>query len=285
VPEQQQLPPTVMKALLGHELARQRELAGMTQVDVAGVLGGTQQKIAHIEAGRGVKPLDLEALLDHYGADETDRAYAMDLYQEGRRRTKRGAFSTRFRQHLRLLVDMEPTCRTYCTYNSMVIPGLLQTEDYMRALFRVWRPSPTPEQIDRDTTDRLARQRVLDDTDRQFWFIIDEAALRCVTGSPTIMAAQITRLAEAIDRPNIDLQVVPFSVGYYLGRSSDYTIFGYAVRTPVSIVYVEHYDAGGEYISDRKRTDRFLTLWDQQKAAAIGPEQTRRMLLDLASSF
>jgi len=98
------------------------------------------------------------------------------------------------------------------------------------------------------------------------------------------MAAQITWLAEAIDRPNVEVQVVPFSVGYYLGRSSDYTIFGYAVRTPVSIVYLERYD-GGEYIGGRKRTDLFLTMWEHTKAAAIGPEQTRRMLLDLAASF
>lgn len=283
MPEQQQLPPPVMKVLLGHELSRQRELAGVTQLDAAGVLGCTQQKIAHIERGSGIRALELEGLLGLYGSDETDRGYARDLQQESNRRTKRGAFSTRFRQHLRLLVDMEPTCRTYCTYRAMVIPGLLQTEDYMRALFRTWRPSPTPEQIDQDIADRLARQRVLDDTDRQFWFIIDEAALRCATGSTAIMAAQIVRLAEAIDRPNVDLQVVPFSVGYYMGRSSDYTIFGYAVRTPVSVVYVEHYD-GGEYIGDQKRTGRFQTLWDQQKAAAIGPEQSRRMLLDLATS-
>lgn len=283
--QQQQLPPAVMKALLGHELSRQRELAGVTQQDAADVLGCTQQKIAHIEAGSGVKALELDALLGRYGSDETDRGYARDLQKESNRRTRRGAFSTRFRQHLRLLVDMEPTCRTYCSYQAMVIPGLLQTEDYMRTVFRAWRPSPTPEQIDQDTADRLARQRVLDNTDQQFWFILDEAALRCATGSPAIMAAQVTRLAEAIDRPNVELQVVPFSVGFYLGQGYDYTIFGYAARTPVSIVYVEHYDTGGEYIGGRKRAGRFLTLWEQQKAAAIGPEQTRRMLLDLAASL
>lgn len=169
---------------------------------------------------------------------------------------------------------------------SRVLPpilSILQTEDYMRTVFRAWRPSPTPEQIDQDTADRLARQRVLDDTDRQFWFILDEAAVRRATGSPAIMAAQITRLVKMIDRPNVELQVVPFSIGSYMGQGHDYTIFGYAARTSVSIVYVEHCD-GGEHIGDQKRAGLFLTLWEQQTAAAIGPEQSRRMLLDLAAS-
>jgi uncharacterized protein DUF5753 len=217
-------------------------------------------------------------------ADQTDRAYAQDLQGESNRRAKRGAFSTRFSQHLRLLVDMEPSCQSYCTYRTMVVPGLLQTEDYMRTLFRAWWPSPYAEQIDRDTANRLARQRVLDNTDQQFWFILDEAALRRTTGSTDIMKTQITRLIEAIDRPNVELQIVPFNIGYYMGQSHDYTIFGYHTRPPVNIIYLEQHD-GGQYLDDSKRTARYLTLWDQQRAAASGPEQTRRTLLDLIASW
>lgn len=281
---QQQLPPAVMKIVLGNELARQRVKAGLTQDDAAEVLRCTQQKIAHIESGSGIRAIELDALLQAYGADETDRAYARDLQAEGNRRAKRGAFSSRFRQHLRLLVDMEPSCQRFFSYQAMVIPGLLQTERYMRTLFRAWRPSPSQEQIDSDTADRLARQRVLDNTDQQFWFIIDEAALRRTTGSSEIMKEQISRLVEALDRPNVELQVVPFSTGYYMGQGHDYSIFGYDTQPPVSIVYLEQHD-GGAYVDDSKRTGRYLTLWEQQKAAAAGPEQTRRFLLDLAGTL
>ncbi|MGH3972381.1 MAG: helix-turn-helix domain-containing protein [Pseudonocardiaceae bacterium] len=281
---QQQLPPAVMKIVLGRELARLRNLAGVTQDAAASVLRCTQQKIAHIEAGSGVKALELDALLDKYDADQTDRAYARDLQGESNRRTKRGAFSTRFSQHLRLFVDMEPSCQSYYTYRAMVVPGLLQTEDYMRTLFRAWRPSPSAEQIDQDTANRLARQRVLDNTDQQFWFILDEAALRRTAGSADIMKAQVNRLVEAIDRPNVELQIVPFSIGYYMGQSHDYTIFGYDTRPPVNVIYLEQHD-GGQYLDDSKRTTRYLTLWDQQKAAANGPEQTRRNLLDVTASL
>ncbi|HEX5402334.1 MAG TPA: helix-turn-helix transcriptional regulator [Pseudonocardiaceae bacterium] len=283
--DQQQLPPAVMKIVLGHELSRQRKLAGMTQEDSAKVLGCTQKKIGFIEnGGSGVKMLELAGLLDAYGATDADRAYAEDLAVEANRRARKGAFSTRFPQHLRLLVDMEPTCRRLWSSRSMVVPGLLQTEDYMRTMFRAWRPSPSQEQIDRDVTDRLARQRVLDNTDQRFWFIVDEAALRRTTGSPAIMRAQVARLIEVIDRPNVEVQVVPFSVGCYMGQSHDYTIFGYDTNPPVNVVYREHYD-GGEYVGDLERTAAYVTLWEQQQAAAVGPEQTRRFLTDFAASL
>src|SRR6266567_1241303 len=200
------------------------------------------------------------------------------------RRARKGAFSTRFPQHMRLLVDMEPTCRRLWSSQSMVVPGLLQTDYYMRTVFRAWRPSPRQDRIDQDTADRVARQRVLDNTSQKFWFILDEAALRRTAGSPAIMKAQIMRLADTIDRPNVELQVVPFSVGFYMGQAHDYYICGYDTNPPVNVVYREHYD-GGEYVGDLERTSAYLTLWEQQQAAAIGPEQTRRYLLDLAASL
>jgi hypothetical protein len=89
--------------------------------------------------------------------------------------------------------------------------------------------------------------------------------------------------AEAVDLPNVDVQVVPFSAGYYIGQSHDYTIFNFDTKTPVNIVYLESHD-GGEYIDDGKRTQAYLTVWEQQHAAAFGPEQSRRMLLDILDS-
>ena len=283
--QRQQLPPSVMKIVLGHELARQRRQASMTQEDSAGVLGCKSQKIGFIETGTsGVKPLELGALLDAYDVTDTDRAYISDLAEEANHRAKKGSFSMRFRDHLRLLVDMEPTCQRLWSYQAMVVPGLLQTKDYMRTAFRTWRPSPHPDEIDADTRDRLARQRVLDSPGQKFWFILDEAALRRPVGDSAIMRAQVYRLIEAIDQPNIELQVVPFGVGYYMGEGHEYTILGYDRDISINVVYREHYD-GGEYVCDPDKAAAYLTLWEQQQAAALGLEQTRRFLLDLAASL
>jgi transcriptional regulator with XRE-family HTH domain len=277
------LPPTVMRVLLGHELRRLRAVAGVTQHEAADLLHCSQAKIVHVESGTGIRAVELDALLDHYGASDTDRTYTRALQRETIRRTKRGAFSTRFRQYMRLLVDMEPSCQSYCTYRGMVIPGLLQTEEYARAVFRTARPSPSADQIDRDTADRMARQRVLDNTGQTFWFVIDEAALHRGAGSPEVMKRQLKRLIETIDRPNVDLQIIPFSTGYYVGEAHDYTIFGFETKIPVSIVFLEHHN-GGEYADSGERTAEYLTLWEQQRAAAFGPEQSRRYLLDMVKS-
>lgn len=280
---QQKLPAPVMKILLGHELLRLRKLAGLTQGEASDVLRCTQQKIAYIERGGGVKYLEMKGLLDAYEASDTDRAYAEDLHKESDHRSRRGAFRSRFHQYMRLLVDMEPTCQRLFSHQAKLVDGLLQTENYMRTLFRAWRPSLGQDQIDSDTAARLARQRILDNSEQQFWFIMDEAALRRIAGSKEIMKEQIMRLVEIIDRPNVELQVVPFDVGYYMGQSHSYMILGYDTNPPVDIVYLEQHD-GGEYVDDTRRTPKYQTLWEQQKAAAMGPEQTRRFLLDLARS-
>jgi DNA-binding XRE family transcriptional regulator len=279
-----QLPPAVMKVVLGNELARLRELAGRTQDDAASALNCSQQKIAHIEDGAGIKRLDeLNTLLELYGANDADRAYARDLRAESDHRTKRSALSTRFRQYLRLLVDMEPSCNRFFSYQALVVPGLLQTEDYMRRNARAWRPSLASADIDKYTADRLGRQHVLDNLDQQFWFLIDEAAVRRSEGGP-VMYAQLMKLVEAIDRPNVELQVIPFNVGYYVGQGHDYTIFGYDTRPAVDIIYVEEHE-GGDYVDNPKRTASYLKLWDYQRLAAVGPEPTRRKLLEIAASL
>jgi DNA-binding XRE family transcriptional regulator len=279
-----QLPALVMKTVLGHQLERLRRLSGLTQGDAATVLDCSQQKIGYIESGGGVRRLELDALLTSYRAGGSDRAYALDLFTQSNRRARRGGFRSRFRQHVRLLVDMEPTCQRLWSYRAMVVPGLVQTEDYMRALFRAWRPSPARDEIDQDTSARLARQHVLDNPDQRFWFVLDEAALRRTVGSPGIMKAQVMKLVEVIDRPNVELQVIPFAAGYYMGQAADYTIFGYDVDPQIDIVYLDQHD-GGEYVHDVNRTPRYLAVWEQQKAVALGPEQTRRVLLEMASSW
>ncbi|GAA4010618.1 helix-turn-helix transcriptional regulator [Allokutzneria multivorans] len=279
----QQLSPAVLKIVLGSELARQRKLAGLMQEQVAARLGWPQQKVARIEKDSGVRADELEALLGLYSASEVDRAYTRDLQAESGRRRKKGTFSTRFPQYLRLLVDMEPTCHRYFAYQALVIPGLLQTEDYMRRNARAWRPSLEPEAIDQYTADRLERQRALDDAQRQFWFIIDEAALRRGASGPD-MRHQLTKLVDTIDRPNVELQVVPFSAGYYMGQGHDYTIFGFDTKPAVDIIYLEQH-IGGDYVVGPEATKSYRTLWDYQKAAASGPEQTRQTLLDIANSL
>ncbi|QFU86698.1 hypothetical protein YIM_07435 [Amycolatopsis sp. YIM 10] len=279
----QHLPAAVMKIVLGSLLERRRNEAGKTQGEAAQSLACGQSKIAYIEGGGGIKLAELNVLLELYQASEADLAYARSLQAESNKRAKRGAFSTRFKQQLRLLIDVEPTCNRLFCHRSTVIPGLLQTEAYSRAQGRCWRPSLSTEEIDRDTANRLARQYVLDNEDQHFWFIMDEAVLHRTPLPPGEMKAQVLHLVDVLDRPNVEIQLVPFDVGYYMGQGHDYTVFQYETEPSVSVVYLERYNKG-EY-AEAKETKGYLELFDQQKAAAAGQERTRHRLLEFAASL
>ncbi|MGH3994733.1 MAG: DUF5753 domain-containing protein, partial [Pseudonocardiaceae bacterium] len=196
---------------------------------------------------------------------------------------RKSVLRNRFTGDMRYVIDMESTAATIWCHNSMVIPGLLQSEAYMRYIFRAHRPSQTQRLIDQYTENRLARQAVLDNTDQQFWFVIHEAALRClegIDGGNSVLEGQARHLMAAIDRPNIELQVAPFRHGYYPGQEETYMIFGFDSDPQVHVTYVEQYDGGD--ILHGERMPRFRTFWDHQRVHALGPEQTRPFLRELS---
>lgn len=280
------LPPFIHRVICGRKLEKLRQATGLTQTEVAEKAGCSQGKVTNMEAGiNRIKAHDLQALFDVYGADEASRAFCVEHAEAGGKQPRRGILRSRFTGDMRTLIDLECSAASAWVHNCMLVPGLLQTEDYMRYLFRAARPSRPPETIDQDTKNRLDRQFILDNPHQHFWFLIDEAALRRMTnmdGGPKIMRAQLERLIEAVDRPNIEIQVVPFDHGYYIGQEDDYRIFSYHTEPLVQVVYAEKHD-GRALLQDSARVNRFLTTWEHQKAAALGPEQTRSFLRDIAS--
>lgn len=281
------LPPLIHKILCGRKLEELRERAQLSQNEVAEHTGWSQSKVANIESAVSAITLDnLTKLLDLYDAEDTTRAECRELSVLGRKQPQRrkGALRSRFDGDMRLVIDMEGSADTIWLHNSMIIPGLLQTEAYMRYIFRAFRPSLTREQIDRYTENRLARQAVLNNSDQQFWFVINEAALRSldgIDGDSTVLEGQARYLMEAIDRPNVEVQVAPFRHGYYPGQAESYMIFGFDASSEIRVTYVEKYD-GGDILHDGKNLTRFGTFWDHQRVHALGPEQTRPFLRELS---
>ncbi len=283
------LPPLVHKIICGRNLATLRERAGLSQTDAAKHHGWSQSKVAHIEgATSAMRPPDLDKLLGLYKADKATREECHRLAILGKEQPPRSkrVLRNRFDGNMRVVIDLESTAATVWRHNSMVVPGVLQTEAYMRYIFRAYRPSLTQEQIDQYTENRLARQAVLDNTDQRFWFVIHEAALRSlenVDGDVSVLEGQANHLMEAIDRPNIEVQVSPFRHGYYPGQAETYAIFGFDTEPTVQVTYVEKYD-GGDILHDEKNLTRFNTFWEHQRVHALGPEQTRPFLRALSRS-
>lgn len=281
------LPPLVYKIMCGRKLEAARERAQLSQDDVAGELGWSQSKVANGEtAVSAVNRRDLELLLDLYGVAGSGRDEYFELADRARKQfpRRKGTLRGMFEGAMRQVVDMEFSAASSCCHNSMVVPGLLQTEAYMRYLFRAYRPSWPLDEIERGVEKRLRRQAALDNTDQQFWFVIHEAALRSlenIDGDNSIMRDQARVLLEAIDRPNVEVQIAPFRHGYYPGQEETYVIFGFDTEPAVRVTYVEKYD-GGDILHDDKNLARFTTFWEHQRVHALGPEQTRPFLRELS---
>jgi transcriptional regulator with XRE-family HTH domain len=279
------LPPLVHKIMCGQKLEALRERALLSQLEVATRFEWSQSKVANIEtAVSAVNRRDLELMLELY--EVAEREEFIELAAAARKQMPRwkGVLRNRFEGPMRQVVDMESSAATVWRHTSMTVPGVLQTEAYMRYLFRAARPSPTPDQIDEYTENRLARQAVLDNADQQFWFVINEAALRSlenIDGDPSVLEGQARLLMEAIDRPNVEVQVAPFRHGYYSGQTESFAIFGFDTEPAVRVTYVEQYD-GGDILHDAKLLKRFTTLWEHQRVHALGPEQTRPFLRELS---
>ncbi|WP_309114730.1 helix-turn-helix transcriptional regulator [Saccharothrix sp.] len=276
------VPKRVADVIIGRKLAALRMASGMSQAAAGKVLDCTQNKIGNIERGDSSITLpDLRALFEHYRADEPTKARLTVLAKGREKRASRTALRASFQGTMREVVDLETSAHYLWQHNSMTIPGLLQTEAYMRSLFRAARPSKSHDEIEHRTMLRLRRQEIIDNVDQQFWFVIDQAALERMTnmdGSATIQREQKAAIVEAMDRPNVEVQVVPWHVGYYIGQAFTYTIFGFDSDPHVELVHVEGL-RDGHVTSNLEEVNDYLTVWDHQRAAALGPEQSRAFLL------
>lgn len=276
------IPKRVVNIIIGRKLEALRNACSMSQAEAGKLLDCTQNKIGNIERGEsGVKIPDLTTLLDGYHTDAPLRHDLLDMARGREGRYSPKSLRARFHGTMREVVDLENSAHYLWQHTSMTIPGLLQTEAYTRHLMRSVRPSRTTEAIEEATVNRLERQRALENPDRRFWFIIDQAAferMANMSGSNAIRRGQKDHIAGMIDRPNVEVQIVPWEVGYYWGQESNYTVFGFDSEPPVEVVHVEGV-RDGKVTAEEEEVADFLEVWEQQKAAALGPEQSRTFLL------
>jgi transcriptional regulator with XRE-family HTH domain len=275
------LPPFVWKILCGRRLAVLRERAGLTQAEVVARTGWSQATQAGIEGGTSKQDDEaLGALHAIYQPSEEEWSEVQELSRRGKASYSKSSFRYSFKgEPMRQVIDMEHSAVMMRCHNSMTIPGLLQCKPYMRSLFEAYVPANSPAEIDHMMSLRLERQRVLDNPDQHFDFVIDQAALsrmQNMDGSQD----QLWHLLELNERPNIDLRFVPFSHGYYLGQEVDFRIFDFEVDPVVQVASVERYD--GVSIQHGDPLKRYLTVWEAQVQAGLDPNQAHNFLSFLA---
>ncbi len=277
--------PTVRRRRLAAELHRLRERSGLTGDQVAERLGWSPSKISRIENHRsGIKLTDARKLLDLYQVSDRHRDELLALAREAGRKAWWEAYSDALPSAYAFYIALEAEAKLSCEREVQIVPGLLQTEDYARAVIRRHMDSFSaipPGEIERRVEVRLARQRILtDEGSLELSIILDESVLTRRIGDSSIMHAQLKKLLECADLPNVTLRVHPLERPQVIGTDS-FVLLQFDSAHEISlhdVVYLETLN-GGIYIEREAETYQYRLAFERMKAEALDPRQTQDFIL------
>ena len=272
--------PTVLRIMLGAQLRRLREAKGISREDAGYLIRASESKISRMELGRvGFKERDIADLLSLYGITHQDeRAALLALARQANTPGWWQRYGDILPSWFQTYLGLEEAATLIRTYEVQFVPGLLQTEDYARAVITHGNPGALAEEIDRRVSLRMKRQQVLTRSDApQFWAVVDEAALRRPMGSPVVMAAQLERLIKVCELPNVTLQVLPFHVGAHAAEAGAFTILRFPEPDLPDVVYIEQL-TGALYLDKRDDVDAYMGAVDRLSVESAPPRTTVEIL-------
>jgi hypothetical protein len=278
--------PTVHRMLLGAQLRRLRTEVGLSREQAGEAIRASEWKIHRLENGQvGFKERDIIDLLRLYGVTDPDEIDTfLALAQEANQPSWWNTYSDLLPQWFRAYIDLESAATLIRTYQGQLVPGLLQTEAYMRTLMRDTLHEP-PEDTERRIALRLTRQQLLRRPGGpRLWAIIDEAALRRSVGGRKVMRAQVARLLEAIELPSVILQVLPLAIGAHPGMVTAFTILRFPDEELPDVVYLEQLD-GAAYLDRRESVDHYYHVMEVISGHSAAPEKTAEILDKILSEW
>jgi transcriptional regulator with XRE-family HTH domain len=273
--------PTVLRILLGAQLRRLREAKGISREDAGYLIRASESKISRMELGRvGFKERDIADLLSLYGITHQDeRAALLALARQAKTPGWWQRYGDILPSWFQTYLGLEEAASLIRTYEVQFVPGLLQTEDYARAVITHGNPGAPAEEIERRVSLRMKRQQLLTRSAAppQLWAVVDEAALRRPMGSPAVMAAQIEGLIKASELPNVTLQVLPFHVGAHSAEAGAFTILRFPEPDLPDVVYTEQL-TGALYLDKREDVDAYMATVDRLSVESAPPRTTIKIL-------
>jgi hypothetical protein len=279
------LGPTVRRRRLGSELRRLREAHSFKLEEVADKLGLAPSTLSRIETGKApTRTAYLSAMLQLYDVDDpAQRQVLVDMAREGHRKGWWAVYEDVLPTGFGIYVGLETEGSSVRAYESSVVHGLLQTEEYARAVMTAVRRKLSYDEIERVVALRMQRQEVILRADPvDLWLILDEAVIRRMMGSPELMRAQLTHLADASLWPNVTLQVLPFSSGLHPSLNGPFAILEFPDRFDPDVVYSEGV-AGHAYLERERDVRMCAETFDLLRAAALAPADSTDMIKNLAN--
>ena len=273
--------PTVRRRRLGAELRRLREQKGMTAEDVAQQLLVSQSKISRLENGRrSISQRDVRDLCTVYGV--VDDALVEGLMTMARESRQRGWWHAFGDLPYSVYIGLEQEAAKIMIYESLLLPGLLQTRDYAQALVAGIQPDRDAEAVNRRVEVRMQRQeRIHGEDPVDLWAVIDEAALTRSVGNPEVMRAQLEHLAMLGDLAHINIQVLPFRSGAHPGMSGAFSILEFPESADTAVVYLEGVTSD-LYLEKEPDVRRYTGLYEHLRASALSTAESRALIVDKA---
>ncbi|MEU0283297.1 helix-turn-helix domain-containing protein [Streptomyces sp. NPDC088147] len=274
--------PTIGQLVLSKQLQGLRERAGLSRDEAARLLHVAPATIRRMEMAEvALKVPYIQLLLPSYGVTGDEAVAFLQLVDEANKPGWWQRFHDVLPEWFGGHVSLEEAAKTIRCYEPHFVPGLLQTEDYARAILTYGEVGRNdPARIERHVALRLARQSLLTGPDAPtFWVVMDETVLHRPVGSSAVMRAQVDRLLAATELPNVTLQIAEFAAGHHPGTYSPFVLFRFAIPELPDMVIVE-YLTGALYIDNTGEVAEHMEAMDRMVAHAESARRTKQILAD-----
>jgi hypothetical protein len=239
-------------------------------------------KASRQETGqRGVSPRDITDLCDLYDVDDALRAHLIELAAEGKERTRWRSWGLPYSTY----VGLESAATSISDFGLAVVPGLLQTADYARAVLRATQADLGPDVIEQRVSARVDRQRILaSEHAPKYQAVIDEAVIRRMVAGPELMKAQLDRLLQASEMAAVSIRIIPFRAGLLPSSNNKFIILRFDEPPLPTVVYIELL-TGELYVEPPDEVAVYEATFSQTLAMALDEDQTREMVRSLAAAM
>jgi transcriptional regulator with XRE-family HTH domain len=275
--------PTIRRRRLGAALRRLREDAGLSTTEVAEHLGWSHSKISRIETAKSpVTAADVQALLNHYEVPDPEAESLLRLAREAKQRGWWHSYSEVLPEWFESYLGLEAEASKISSYEPLVIPGLLQIEEYAAAVLGAHALRTTPDEIERAVELRRARQSRLNRDGEPIMLdaVIGEAALRQLVGGPEVMAAQLQHLVEVQQLPNVTVRVLPFTAGAHPALHGAFTVLEFPTAEDPRVVYIDNLSSS-LYLEAIREVGLYRLTYQQLQQQALQPGESTQMIVRL----
>ena len=282
---------TVCRLLIGNELRRAREAKGLNQDDAAKHIGVKVTKVSRLELGQTrVSVPEVKMLLEYYGDEQDHIDGLLTLARGANQRGRWDGYRASIPEWFRMYVDLESGAEEIKWVQAELVPGLLQIEDYTRAMLaEALAAAPDPDVVENQIQARIERQRMFLGAHAPAGaFVLSESCLHREVGNRDVMGAQLHHLVDTAQRKNVQIQVLPYKTQtYVVGVPFGFTMLTLGapgIASPLDVVYVETFE-NATYFDDKDVVRSYGHQWRRMTAAALGPAESVDFIRKAAEQY